>query len=899
LLYSIFIPSPTGDLIKTSPGASASTGTAPWSNVPLGNPFTDAFRGQRAPSKGELIQQLVGTAYACADLNAGAVAANPFRLMVRTGGTKGGKVRFWRTRAIGRRKAIKLRAAGYDVADGEVEEVVPDPTDPTRTHPLLQLLARPTRDPNGIGSYDLRYCTQLYLESLGTAYWWIPKNRLGTPDQIWLLRGHMVREVPDYEGSQLIAYYLYGRQEIPADEIIKFSVPDPYTLYYGGYSPLLASIEKIRIGRKNDAHVGALLDNMGRPDAMLIPKGGADGEGIGAEEARRWRAMTQAEFRRAGRGGLMVSEFPGSLEVLGWKPQDIVEIERATAIKTDICNCFGVPDALLERNASNLASAKTADYSHAKYAVNPRCVRMSETLNEKLVKLFDPTGSLFLVYDNPIPDDEVFELEVTKAGAQQGITRVDEFRAAIGLDPLGGPAGEMRYMPSTLVPVGEDGKPILPPPPPAPEKPAGPDGDKPTPAEKPDAAAKLLDRTLTLLDVITEKMSASEVRQDENVKMLVSLANRLAFQEKEHARIQAAPDGNGVRDGRSGQPEPVAGPIHGDAEPVAGGGGPVGTDGDGEVGHGEAKAIDPSDEGAGQARRAAGAAGGDDEGRDGKAPRLIGNRDPNTGLAGPLPQGDELLHVLRGLFHEQAKAILDELHTKDAADEVATKAFWEGKGRFGLPDRFKGLGEWVGKMADAVTTYLEAYIVTGGRTLIQRIGVSLGFDRVVNPEVTEAAKRLALKFSESTNETTTMQLDQALDALREELAEGLEAGDGRVELRKRVQEVFDKADVERAETIARTEASRATHEGELIAAKKSGVVKRKSWLASADACDECEALSVASADGIELDTPFTVTKYGTVDGPPLHPNCQCSTTYVLKDAEEITATAAGTEEQTP
>lgn len=454
MLYSIFIPSPTGELVKASPAAGA-TGYAP---APLGNGYADAYRGQRAPSPVELVQQLVGTAYACADLNAGAVAANPFGLMVKTSPGKQARTR-WMTRPVSVKAARRLKNSGQSATDGDVEEII-DPE-----HPLLALLAKPTQDPSGLGSFDLRYCTQLYLESLGRAYWWMPRDGLGVPREIWLLRSHMVREVPDYSGADLISHYQYGRQEIPADEVVRFHLPDPYSLYYGGYSPMLAAIEKIRIGRKEDAHIAALLDNMGRPDALLIPKGDSEGGGIGDVEARRWRAMVQAEFRRAGRGGLAVSEFPGSLEVLGWKPQDIVEIERAKAIKTDICNCFGVPDALLERNAANLAGAKTADYSHAKYAVNPRCVRLAEVLNDKLVRVFDPSGRLFLVFDNPVPDDEVFELEATKAGATTGIASVNEGRASLGLPPLDGPAGDMRYIAATSVPIGKDGMPISPKPP--------------------------------------------------------------------------------------------------------------------------------------------------------------------------------------------------------------------------------------------------------------------------------------------------------------------------------------------------------------------------------------------------------------------------------------------------
>jgi phage portal protein BeeE len=164
----------------------------------------------------------------------------------------------------------------------------------------------------------------------------------------------------------------------------------------------------------------------------------------------------------AGRGGLLVSESPGSIQPLQWAPQDIVEIERAKAIKTDICNVFGVPDAKLERNAANLAAAKTADYAHTKDAGLPRCARMEETLNARLVPMFDPGGRLFVAYDSPIREDEVFALEQTRTASQIGAVTRNEVRAALDLEPVAwgdqplAPANMVEVDPRTGIPRGQE-----------------------------------------------------------------------------------------------------------------------------------------------------------------------------------------------------------------------------------------------------------------------------------------------------------------------------------------------------------------------------------------------------------------------------------------------------------
>jgi len=427
--------------------------------IPLGAAYTDVFRKSRAPTSRELVQQLVGTAYACATLNADLVASARLRLYIRTRPGEARAKSYLRAAPVARKTldALKQNSSVAPIVAGDtlVEEV--------SDHPLLDLLAHPNpnADQGGVSGYDLRWLTQLYLESVGRAYWLIEQDGLGMARQLWLLRPHLVREVPDTTGKRTIDHYEYGgargaRYE-PTD-VIKFHFPDPDNPYFGGYSPLAAAIEKIRISRKEDAHLNAMLENMGRPDAVWSPKGDSEGGGIGTAEAQRVRSAFRQAFAMAGRGGLLVSEVPGSLQPLQWAPQDIVEIERAKAIKTDICNVFGVPDAKLERNASNLASARTADYAHAKDAGLPRCCRNEEVLNARLVPLFDDSGRLFVAYDSPVREDEVFALEQMKAASLSGAVTRNELRASVGLDPA--PWGDMPLVPQTMVEVdARTGKP--------------------------------------------------------------------------------------------------------------------------------------------------------------------------------------------------------------------------------------------------------------------------------------------------------------------------------------------------------------------------------------------------------------------------------------------------------
>lgn len=156
--------------------------------------------------------------------------------------------------------------------------------------------------------------------------------------------------------------------------------------------------------------------------------------------------------------------------------------------------------------------------------------------------------------------------------------------------------------------------------------------------------------------------------------------------------------------------------------------------------------------------------------------------------------------------------------------------------------------------------------------------IDTAFD-VSNPAIAEAIDQATFKFSDSTNATTSMQLDQALQELRDALTQNIESGTTLPKLTAMVQSIFDTASKSRAQRIAATEASRAQHQAQLIAAKESGVVTGMEWLASEDACPLCQTIA-RRARFIPLGKNFAVIgddpAYQDIDTPPAHPLCQCS-----------------------
>ncbi len=491
LIFNVFPP------IYSLPAAAYAKGTPSSYGgstlMPGSAGYADLFKRDRAPTQFELLSHLVGTAYRCANLNANLLASTRLRLYLRTRKDEP-KAKFVLGRlAMGRsvtiripRKRIKRwqetcgagKSALLDAADssdGDIEEV----TD----HPLLDLLRQPEDSTNdgGLSAYDHRWLIQCLLESVGVAYLYIAeRNEFGQPKRLQLLRSQLVRPIPDPTGKRYILRYDYGTAKIDPKDIIRFALPDPANPHYNVLSPMRAAIEKIRLVRGGDAFTTALLENGGYPAGVWSPSG--ENGGIGKDIARRMTSEFRRAFSMSNVGRIFVTEEPGSLTPLSFKPAEIIDIERAKELVGEIADCFDIPRTKIFRNTSNRASGDSGDVDHQRDAGVSRCTRFEEVLNGQLVPLFDDSGRLFLAFDSPVQDDRTMILEEAKAGSQMALDSIDEGRMALGQDPLDNDLGRSRLVPATMVLLSEDGvaTPLAPKPEPQPTA-AGKPVDQPQP----------------------------------------------------------------------------------------------------------------------------------------------------------------------------------------------------------------------------------------------------------------------------------------------------------------------------------------------------------------------------------------------------------------------------------
>jgi hypothetical protein len=130
------------------------------------------------------------------------------------------------------------------------------------------------------------------------------------------------------------------------------------------------------------------------------------------------------------------------------KSTTVAALAEAGATQADIANAFGIPLAFLSTD-TNLANLVAAERQHAAKTIRPRLGRRDEKLNEQLVPLYDPSGRLFLMSDNPVLDDREAARLQEEQDLRLGVRSINQVRSDRGLPPVSW--GDVPWMPISRV----------------------------------------------------------------------------------------------------------------------------------------------------------------------------------------------------------------------------------------------------------------------------------------------------------------------------------------------------------------------------------------------------------------------------------------------------------------
>ena len=412
----------------------------PAEETSAGTPFVGRYRTEQTATDDSLIQAYRNIIYACANLNANAVASVPVKLYVETGkGQTRPKCLTQSVTAKQRSWLLSNKSLSARLTKAvEIEEVL--------EHPLLTLLYKVNEY---LDLYNLLALTALYQEIHGSAYWHLPKNGLGIPEAIWLLQSQRV--TPKATGADIVSYYNYGKgmspQRIEAEDMIVFRYPSLNDPYRQGWSPTRAAWESVGLLQKSRSLASGFLDNNARADFLLTTKGD---EAPGRAEAERMERQLERKYKFGGRGGISILSDSFDVKRLNIVPRDLQMLAFYEMAKIEIANVFDVPMSLLTTKDVNRANAEAGHFQHAKLSILPRLRRRDEVLTRHLCSLYDER--LFIASDNPVPEDESRKAIIRGMNLDHGYTSINEERLEDGQEPV--EWGDKPWLPMTLVQVG-------------------------------------------------------------------------------------------------------------------------------------------------------------------------------------------------------------------------------------------------------------------------------------------------------------------------------------------------------------------------------------------------------------------------------------------------------------
>ena len=378
-----------------------------------------------------LLKAFRGWVYVCASRNAMGVASSTLRLYVAVPEEAARSDKVFPTRPLSKAQVKHLRSHPRIKHLKQVRKAVT--IEEVVEHPFLDMLQQVNPFTN---YFDLWELTELHQELCGNAYWFLNRDRLESPREIWLLPPNKVRIKPDKE--KFLSGYLYKegvlreRLLLPED-VIHFKFPNPSDPYYGR-SPLSAVTAEYNIGEQINRYESSLFRNMGRLDGAFE----TEEELTDAEFERLKVEIRQAFYGVENAGKTPLLEKGVHFKGYGYNPREMSYMGGRMLTKEVICNAYGQSLGMYDKDSTR-ANSEMSEYTWQHNTVRPRLVRLEEKLNERLLPMYDDT--LFVAFDSNVPQDRDLRLREVKGRLGSQLTVINEERAEESLPPV--PWGDM------------------------------------------------------------------------------------------------------------------------------------------------------------------------------------------------------------------------------------------------------------------------------------------------------------------------------------------------------------------------------------------------------------------------------------------------------------------------
>lgn len=342
-------------------------------------------------------------------------------------------------------------------ADGE-EKIVPG-------HPLTAVLKKPNK------YYDWRTLRQATFLSLiaggGNAYWWVKRDRIGRPIELWYLPHFDCWPVwlPTSTTDNWIEGYQYRQNgvtyNLKNEEVIHFRDGLDPENQRSGMDYLRTSARQIVTDNDAAGFAAALLENMCIPGAIISPAGDMTIEQGDADEIKaRFVEETGGDNR------FMPLIMPSGVKVdkLTFTPEEMALHTMQDRPEATICAIIGIHPAVLGLmvgldKGMAYASMDVAERSAWYNCIIPRLNLMDSELDTQLLAFYPGSENMRCGFDDrkvPALQDNLDNKYKRLSDAVGGpFLTPDEARMELGKQKITG--GDVLYRPKGAAAPGADG----------------------------------------------------------------------------------------------------------------------------------------------------------------------------------------------------------------------------------------------------------------------------------------------------------------------------------------------------------------------------------------------------------------------------------------------------------
>lgn len=306
---------------------------------------------------------------------------------------------------------------------GEVEEVL--------DHEVIDMV----ENPNSYLTHKelLELCVMFYLLS-GDVFLYLERTVKGGRVFMHPLRPNDVEVVLNASSTEIIGYK-YSAHGVTAlflpENVVHIKNIDPTNIIRGVG---MLSPASTRISTETEAtnYQSNFFKNQGRPDVAVFVDQELNQTQMDEGRARWKEVYGRGQGGQAGFFGKNVRE----VKALTTTPREMDYIATQKFLRNDILAALHIPESMVTSENVNLANAEAGYKMYMQEAVLPIVDSIKDAFNNRLLPLFDDT--LFVSYDNPVPEDRVIKLAEATQLKKAGIITPNEARDMYGYETLDG-----------------------------------------------------------------------------------------------------------------------------------------------------------------------------------------------------------------------------------------------------------------------------------------------------------------------------------------------------------------------------------------------------------------------------------------------------------------------------